>query len=63
MNSDIREITEKVERESKFLDILSMEIGKVIVGQKYMVDRLLTSLFTGGHVLLEGVEFPARAGR
>ena len=55
MNSDIREITEKVERESKFLDILSMEIGKVIVGQKYMVDRLLTSLFTGGHVLLEGV--------
>jgi MoxR-like ATPase len=55
MNSDIREITERVERESKFLDILSMEIGKVIVGQKYMVDRLLTSLFTGGHVLLEGV--------
>jgi len=55
MNSDIREITEKVERESKFLDILSMEIGKIIVGQKYMVDRLLTSLFTGGHVLLEGV--------
>ncbi len=55
MNSDIREITEKVERESRFLDILSMEIGKVIVGQKYMVDRLLTSLFTGGHVLLEGV--------
>ena len=55
MNSDIREITEKVERESKFLDILSMEIGKIIVGQKYMIDRLLTSLFTGGHVLLEGV--------
>jgi MoxR-like ATPase len=55
MNSDIREITERVERESKFLDILSVEIGKVIVGQKYMVDRLLTSLFTGGHVLLEGV--------
>ncbi|MBN2790312.1 MAG: AAA family ATPase [Candidatus Delongbacteria bacterium] len=55
MNSDIREITEKVERESKFLDILSMEIGKVIVGQKYMVDRLLISLFTGGHILLEGV--------
>lgn len=55
MNSDIREITEKVEKESKFLDILSVEIGKVIVGQKYMVDRLLTSLFTGGHVLLEGV--------
>ncbi|MDA3885325.1 MAG: AAA family ATPase [Candidatus Delongbacteria bacterium] len=55
MNSDIREITEKVEKESKFLDILSMEISKVIVGQKYMVDRLLISLFTGGHVLLEGV--------
>lgn len=55
MNSDIREITEKVEKESKFLDILSMEIGKLIVGQKYMVDRLLISLFTGGHVLLEGV--------
>ncbi len=55
MNSDIREITEKVEKESRFLDILSMEISKIIVGQKYMVDRLLTSLFTGGHVLLEGV--------
>ena len=55
MNNDIREITEKVEKESKFLDILSMEISKVIVGQKYMVDRLLISLFTGGHVLLEGV--------
>ena len=55
MNSDIRQITEKVEQESKFLDLLSLEIGKVIVGQKYMVDRLLIGLFTGGHVLLEGV--------
>lgn len=55
MNSDIRQITEKVEQESKFLDLLSLEIGKVIVGQKYMVDRLLIGLFAGGHVLLEGV--------
>ena len=55
MNTDIREITERVERESKFLDLLLQEIGKVIVGQKYMVERLLIGLFTGGHVLLEGV--------
>ncbi len=55
MNTDIREITERVERESKFLDLMYQEIGKVIVGQKYMVERLLIGLFTGGHVLLEGV--------
>jgi len=53
MNSDIREITEKVEKESKFLDLLTTEIGKVIVGQKYMVERLLIGLFTGGHVQLD----------
>lgn len=55
MNTDIRKINELVEENSKFLDLLHLEIGKVIVGQKYMVDRLLIGLFTGGHVLLEGV--------
>ncbi|PID29835.1 MAG: ATPase [Candidatus Cloacimonadota bacterium] len=55
MSSDIRAITEKVEQKSKFLDLLSTEIGKKIIGQKYMVERLLIGLFTGGHVLLEGV--------
>ena len=55
MNTDIRAITAEIEQKSKFLDLLYTEIGKVIVGQKYMIDRLLIGLFTGGHVLLEGV--------
>ncbi len=55
MNSEIRELTQKVEQASKFLDFLNLEIKKQIVGQQYMIDRLLIGLFTGGHVLLEGV--------
>lgn len=55
MNTDIRLLNERVEKASRFLDLLNLEIGKVIVGQKYMVERLLIGLFTGGHVLLEGV--------
>ena len=55
MSLDIREINERIQRESAFIDILSMEIGKVIVGQKGMVDRLLIGLLSNGHILLEGV--------
>ncbi|HQV00866.1 MAG TPA: ATPase, partial [Bacteroidia bacterium] len=52
---DIREINEKIERESAFVDLLNLEIGKKIVGQKYMVERLMIGLLSNGHILLEGV--------
>ena len=52
---DIGEINEKIERESAFVDILTSEINKVIVGQKQMVERLLIGLLGQGHILLEGV--------
>ena len=54
-NIDIKAINEKIEKESAFLDLLTMEINKVIVGQKNMVDRLLIGLLGQGHILLEGV--------
>ena len=53
--ADIKEINEKIQQESAFIDMLLSEIGKVIVGQKYMVERLLISLLSNGHILLEGV--------
>ena len=53
--SDIRAIHEQVQRESAFVDQILAEVGRVIVGQRYMLERLLMGLFTGGHVLLEGV--------
>ena len=52
---DIREINERIQQESAFVDILTMELGKVIVGQKYMTERLLIGLLANGHILLEGV--------
>lgn len=52
---DIRAINEKIERESAFVDLLTMEMNKVIVGQKYMIERLLIGLLGQGHILLEGV--------
>lgn len=52
---DIRAINEKIERESAFVDMLVMEMNKVIVGQKYMIERLLIGLLGQGHILLEGV--------
>ncbi len=55
MAYDIRAINEKIQRESAFVDTLQLEISKVIVGQKYMVERLLVGLLANGHVLLEGV--------
>jgi MoxR-like ATPase len=53
--TDIRELNERIQKESAFVDLLTMELGKVIVGQKYMVERLLIGLLSNGHVLLEGV--------
>ncbi|MBV7533683.1 MoxR family ATPase [Chitinophaga sp. sic0106] len=54
-SSDIRQLNEKIHQASAFVDLLNMELGKVIVGQKYMVERLLIGLLAQGHVLLEGV--------
>src|SRR6056300_1615815 len=52
---DIKEINEIIEKESAFIDILLLEINKVIVGQKHMIERLLIGLLGQGHILLEGV--------
>jgi len=54
-NVSIQELNEKIQKESGFLDLLKMEINKVIIGQDYMIDRLLIGLLANGHVLLEGV--------
>ena len=55
MNVDVRAINEKIERESAFVDILTLEMNKVIVGQKKMIESLLIGLLGNGHILLEGV--------
>ena len=55
MTLDIRAINEKIERESAFIDLLTMEMNKTIVGQKHMIERLLIGLLGQGHILLEGV--------
>ena len=53
--TDIKALTEHVQRESAFVEALLMETGKVIVGQKYMLERVLIGLLCNGHALLEGV--------
>ncbi|MBN1770069.1 MAG: AAA family ATPase [Deltaproteobacteria bacterium] len=55
MQADVKAIQEKVQHESESIELALYEIGKVIVGQKPMIERILVSLLTGGHVLLEGV--------
>ena len=52
---DIKKINEKIEKQSAFIDLLTLEINKVIIGQKHMIERLLIGLLGQGHVLLEGV--------
>ncbi len=52
---DIKTLNEMISRESAFVDTLTQEVGKVIIGQKQMVDRLLIGLLCQGHILLEGV--------
>ena len=54
-NVDIRSLNEEIQKESSFVDLLTLEMDKVIVGQKYMVERLLVALLADGHILLEGV--------
>ena len=53
--TDIKEINEMIEKESAFVDIITMEMEKVIIGQNHMVERLLIGLLSKGHILLEGV--------
>ncbi|WIG99037.1 MoxR family ATPase [Myxococcus sp. SDU36] len=55
MNTDIRALTERVQQESSFVEVLNQETSKVIVGQRYMLERILIGLLCNGHVLLEGV--------
>ena len=52
---NIKELNERIERESVFVDTLRTEMGKVIVGQSHLVDTLLIGLLSNGHILLEGV--------
>jgi MoxR-like ATPase len=55
MDQDIREIQQKVDAESEFVEKLTDEIRKVIVGQNYLIERLMIGLLADGHLLLEGV--------
>ncbi len=52
---DIQELNERIRQQSAFVDLLNLEMGKVIVGQRHLVDSLLIGLLSGGHILLEGV--------
>jgi MoxR-like ATPase len=55
MDKDIKAIHEKINAESAFVEQIMHEVGKVIVGQKYLIERLLIGLLANGHILLEGV--------
>ena len=54
-STNIKELNEKIEKESAFVEMITMEVNKVIVGQKHLVESLITGLLTDGHILLEGV--------
>jgi len=54
-NIDIKELNERIQKESAFVDLLTMELKRVIVGQKHMIESLLIGLLSNGHILLEGV--------
>ncbi len=55
METDIKELNEKIQKESAFVDLINLEMRKVIIGQKHMVERLMIGLLANGHILLEGV--------
>ncbi|MDD5508483.1 MAG: AAA family ATPase [Bacteroidales bacterium] len=55
MDTNIKELNEKIQQESAFVDLINLEMRKVIVGQKGMIERLLIGLLANGHILLEGV--------
>src|SRR5690554_3835639 len=52
---DIKELNERIKQESSFVDLLTIEMNKVIEGQKHLVESLLIGLLSDGHILLEGV--------
>jgi MoxR-like ATPase len=53
--TDIRALNERIEKESAFIELINREMDKVIIGQRYMIDRMMICLLTNGHLLLEGV--------
>ncbi|MEZ4722501.1 MAG: MoxR family ATPase [Flavobacteriales bacterium] len=53
--TDIRELNERIEKESAFIELINREMDKVIIGQRYMIDRMMIALLSNGHLLLEGV--------
>ncbi len=55
IETDIRALNEKIQNERQFIDLIKMEMSKVIVGQSHMTERLLIGLLANGHILLEGV--------
>src|SRR5210317_2148317 len=55
METDIKALNDRIQKESAFVDMLNMEMKKVIIGQKQMIERLLIGLLSNGHILLEGV--------
>ncbi len=55
VETDIKELNERIQKESAFIDLIEMEMHRVIVGQRHMVERLLIGLLSNGHILLEGV--------
>ena len=52
---NVKELNDRIQKESAFVDMLSLEMGKVIIGQKHLVENLLIGLLANGHILLEGV--------
>ena len=59
-NIDIKKINEKINKESAIIDLLSMELGKVIVGQKEMIDRLLVALLSDGTHIVRGCSWSCK---
>lgn len=55
MVTDVKQISSKVEQKSEFVNSLFSQMGRVIIGQRYMLERMLTGLLSNGHILLEGV--------
>ena len=53
VETDIKALNERIQRESAFVDMVTMEMHKVIIGQKHMIERLLIGLLANGHILLE----------
>tara|TARA_B100000941_G_scaffold195662_1_gene141814 strand:+ start:613 stop:1614 length:1002 start_codon:yes stop_codon:yes gene_type:complete len=55
LKTDIKELNERINKESAIIDMLTLEVNKVIIGQTHMSERLLVALLSNGHILLEGV--------